>query len=144
VRATKCRSASCEHGGAAIEFALVLPIFVLLLLGMLTFGVVLTTRYALAGAVFGAARTCTLARDPTQACARGAIAAQMAFAGAGPCGTLDVVAANADVAGYNGANAVRAFAVTATCSRPWALSAPFTAVVGESLNRFSARAVVPY
>ncbi|MBK6846627.1 MAG: pilus assembly protein [Proteobacteria bacterium] len=144
MRAIMCRSASCEHGGAAIEFAMVLPLFVLLLIGMLHFGLVLTTRYALVGAVYGAARTCTLARDPTQGCAQAAIAAQMAFNAGGPCGTLNVVAANADVAGYDGANAVRAFAVTATCSGGWALSAPFRAEVGASLDRFGARAVIPY
>ena len=142
--AINCRIPSREHGGAAIEFALVLPIFIILVIGMLTFGILLTTRYALAGAVYGAARTCTLARNPTQACARAAIAAQMAFAAGGPCGTVNVVAGNANVAGYNGANAVRAFEVSATCTKSWALTAPFRAVMGTDLGTFGARAVIPY
>jgi len=59
-----------DQGAAALEFALVLPILVMLLIGTIAIGHGLVVRFLLSSAAYDAARACALARQPTQTCAR--------------------------------------------------------------------------
>lgn len=56
-----------EEGQAVVEFALVLPIFALLLLGLLQFGLVLNTKQQLEGVARQGARTFALTGDARSA-----------------------------------------------------------------------------
>lgn len=135
------RDRAGEQGGAAIEFALVLPLFLLLAIVMLIFGQLLTVRSALAGAVYSAARTCALARDPSQACARRVVTNRMGFVANQACARLTVTTTNAAEPGYP---AVNAFEVSATCTQAADLSRALQAQIGGQLNQVTARAVMPY
>lgn len=132
---------SGEQGGAAIEFALVLPLFLLLVVAMLILGQMLTVRSALAGAVYSAARTCALARDPSQACANRVVTNRMGFVANQACVRLTVATTNPAEPGYP---AVNAFQVTATCTQPGGLVQVLQAQIGGQLNQVTARAVMPY
>ena len=52
----RCRTRGCDSGGVAIEFALVMPVFILLLYGVLEFGRAIWAQNTLEFAVGEAAR----------------------------------------------------------------------------------------
>lgn len=58
------RIASPQTGGAAVEFALVLPIFLVLLYGLVTFGALLYTQLALSRAAEDGARAASFIAAP--------------------------------------------------------------------------------
>lgn len=62
------RQGSTNDGGAAaVEFALILPILVLLLFGILWFGLILNTQISLSGAAREGARVMAITNDWAQA-----------------------------------------------------------------------------
>lgn len=138
------RDPAGERGGAAIEFALVLPIFLLLVVAMLFLGQALSVRAALAGAVYSAARTCTLGRDPTQACANRVVTRRMGVVATGQCDNLTVTAANQAEPGFNGVGAVQAFQVTASCAQSGWFSRMLQAQTGSRITNVRALAVMPF
>ena len=56
-----------EHGASAVEFALVLPILVLLVFGIITFGIVFARTQGMEAAAREGARTASLGRDVSEA-----------------------------------------------------------------------------
>ena len=59
------RRGSREHGASAVEFALILPILVLLLLGIMQFGFIFATQQGLEAAAREGGRLAAIGRDVT-------------------------------------------------------------------------------
>lgn len=66
----RCRG---EQGAAALEFALVMPVLLMILIGIAVLGHAMMVRFMLNGAAYDAARTCSLQRMPTSACVTGIV-----------------------------------------------------------------------
>lgn len=90
----KARRGRCEHGAVAVEFALIFPVLVMVVFGIIGFGVVLSQQVALGNAVRDGARfgSVGLYSDPT------ARATQT-------CGkVIELARDNANALGMSGAN----------------------------------------
>lgn len=57
-----------QRGVATVEFALILPLLLVLVLGTMTLAHAVITRFLMHSAAYDAARTCALARNYTQGC----------------------------------------------------------------------------
>ena len=79
-----------RRGGAALEFMLVLPTLMLVLVGMLSLSTFLTTRYFITAAALHAARTCAILRNPTLNCAQADVAAYLPLVARARCNGLQV------------------------------------------------------
>ena len=69
-RKMRCRG---EQGAAALEFALVMPVLLMILIGIAVLGHAMMVRFMLNGAAYDAARVCSLQRTPTSACVTGIV-----------------------------------------------------------------------
>lgn len=76
-RSAAARLVACEKGSAIVEFAIVLPVLVVLAAGCFEFGRALYIRAAMENAVRGGARLLAQTANPTcsPVCSRGAAAA---------------------------------------------------------------------
>lgn len=89
------RTAARERGAAAVEFALILPVIILLLLGMIEFSRVYNVQISLSNAAREGARTMAIHNDP----ARAKTAASLAAPSINPALTTgDVTVSPADCA----------------------------------------------
>jgi Flp pilus assembly protein TadG len=61
------RGIRSEHGAAAVEFALVLPVLVLLLMGLIEFSLIFNTQISLTNAAREGARVMAIENDPAEA-----------------------------------------------------------------------------
>jgi Flp pilus assembly protein TadG len=69
------RRAGSERGAAAVEFALVLPILIMLLLGIVEFGRIFNVQVSVTNAAREGARVMAIENDPAQAAAAAIAAA---------------------------------------------------------------------
>lgn len=78
-----------DRGAAAVEFALVLPILVMLLVGMVDFGMATNAQAIVGNAARDGARAASLGAKSTDACkaALKASSSLLGFAETGSCGT---------------------------------------------------------
>lgn len=67
----------CERGAAAVEMALILPVLILLLLGIMEFGRAFSTQISLTAAARESARVMAISQDPALAKARAVSAASI-------------------------------------------------------------------
>jgi Flp pilus assembly protein TadG len=131
-----------ESGVAALEFALVLPILMLLILGVVSIGHGLVVRYVLSSASYDAARTCTMARTATATCARAIIQSRINGAGgAAWCTSIDVQVTDAPEPDYPAVNAVT---VDANCNYRGIIATGYLQSQGLAIFDIHARAVMPY
>jgi Flp pilus assembly protein TadG len=126
---------------AALEFALLLPLLMILVVGVIVIGHGLVTRYILSSAAYDAARTCALARAPTAGCARAIVNSRIGSASKW-CRSLNVSVNNAAAPGYP---AVTALEVRADCAYTGVIgTSGFASKQGLSIAQVRARAVMPY
>ena len=104
--------ATNESGVAALEFALVTPLLLALLVGTLTLAQAFILRFQLSTAAYDAARTCALARTPNGACAEPIVQRKLG-ASQRWCSALNVQATDGAEAGFP---AVNAFEVIVSCN----------------------------
>lgn len=90
-----------EKGAAAVEFALVLPLLVMLLVGMLEFGLVLWRQEMMTNATREAARAGIVAGNPrlTQAEIQAVLASNLSLAGIDPAATTITITGAEGVSG---------------------------------------------
>ena len=131
---------SGEAGAAAAEFALVLPIFLMLLSGTISLGNAVFVRHQLITAATVAARTCVLAKDVTQGCAAGAAQPALQIVNNTCLAPAQVLTGTTPVAG--GLN-VTLFNVTATCTVSW-FPAPGLAELGLTTINLTASSAMPF
>jgi Flp pilus assembly protein TadG len=130
-----------EEGAAALEFALVLPILLILLLGTIAIGHGLVLRFLLSSAAYDAARTCTLARQATSSCARKVVENKLGGLTQW-CSSLQVTTSNTKAAGYDTVNALQ---VDLNCSYSGIVStAAYLDSNGPLIGNIKTRAVMPY
>lgn len=130
-----------DAGVAALEFALLLPLLMILVVGVIVIGHGLVTRYILSSAAYDAARTCALARAPTAGCARAIVNSRIGSASKW-CRSLNVSVNNAAAPGYP---AVTALEVRADCAYTGVIgTSGFASKQGLSIAQVRARAVMPY
>lgn len=130
-----------EQGAAALEFALVLPILLMLLLGTIAIGHGLVLRFLLSSAAYDAARVCTLGRKPTPACARSVVDKKLGGLTKW-CKTLQVTAQSTPAAGFA---AVNALGVELDCNCSGVIStAAYLGQHGMLFGNVKVRAVMPY
>ncbi len=72
-RVASSGAATNERGATALEFALVTPVLLMILIGIAAMGHAMMVRFMLDGAAYDAARICALARKPTSACTTGIV-----------------------------------------------------------------------
>ncbi len=142
---------TAEQGAVSLEFALVLPFFLLLVLGTITFGQAFTVRHVLHAAAYRASRTCTMARAPTQPCALQVVTKHLQDASVlGWCTQLTVRADNLPQNGFIGGFAqapgnVNALQVTATCTFGLGLGQGYLAAQQiPRIGSIQAVSVMPY
>lgn len=80
-----------ERGAVSVEFAMLLPLFLILLVGGVHFGRVLSTRHRLSDAVGYATRAAAIRRITNAGAIRGILEARLGGARA-DCSTLNVTA----------------------------------------------------
>lgn len=126
-----------ERGVAALEFALTLPILLVLVVGLVTVGHSLTARYMLNSAAYDAARTCSLARQPTDTCAS-AVVNEKLRGGAGWCSTIDVQTSDEATT----LPSVKTFDVKVDCAYTGVFGDAVTMI--DNIGNVQARAAMPY
>lgn len=130
-----------QEGAAALEFALVLPILLMLLLGTIALGHGLVLRFLLSSAAYDAARVCTLARQPTATCAKTVVNNKLGGLTKW-CKTLHVTAQTSPAAGFA---AVNALGVELDCGCSGVIStAAYLGQHGLLYGNIKVRAVMPY
>ena len=126
-----------ERGVAAVEFALSLPILLVLVVGLVTVGHSLTARYMLNSAAYDAARTCSLARQPNDTCANTVVTEKLR-SGAGWCTTLTVQTA----VEASSMPSVNTFDVRVDCAYSGVFGDAVTVI--DKIGNVQARASMPY
>jgi Flp pilus assembly protein TadG len=130
-----------EEGASALEFALVLPALLILLIGTVVIGHGLVLRFMLDSAAYDAARTCTLQRKATSGCARAVVNKKLGgFQKL--CNSLQVSGAVTQAQGFT---AVSSMEVKIDCAYRGLISS--AAYLGSNSLLFGTirvRAVMPY
>ncbi len=138
------RSASDERcrddGAAALEFALTLPLLIMLIIGLFSIGHGLVVRYMLSSAAYDAARTCTLSRNPTAGCAQAIITQRFGSAQTW-CNGIVVNVTNGPQPGFT---AVNTMDVRATCNYRGVFAPAVMQEHGITLTSINARSAMPY
>ncbi len=133
---------------AALEFALILPALLLVILGTVTLAHAFIVRFMLSSAAYDAARTCTLAQKATQGCA-----SQMVTKKLGNTlkwcsnSNVNVVASDTPEPGFvdpNGQPLVSAFEVRVSCDFTGGVGTGFLKSKGIIIASLQARAVMPH
>lgn len=130
-----------RRGGAALEFMLVLPTLMLVLVGMLALSNFLTTRYYLTAAAIHAARTCTLRQARTLACVTDDVQRYLPAPIRARCSALQVITANTPLG--NGIN-VQTFDVDLRCAYDVGIGAGFLGGQGIQLTELKAQGSMPW
>ena len=131
-----------ESGVAALEFALVLPLLMMLILGVISIGHALAVRYVLSSASYDAARACTLNRTVTVGCAQTIIQRRINDAGgAAWCSSIAVAVQDQPEPGFP---AVNAMSVEANCSYRGVIATGYLQGQGLGIFNIRARAVMPH
>ena len=126
-----------QRGGAALEFMLVLPAVMLVLLGMLVLANYLTTRYFLTSAVTNAARACSLFGVPNRnACVNVTFAANVPNYVQARCGALNPTTSFSNVPNSGG---VRLLNVNVTCNYAPVIGGSFLVDQGIPLRQLQAK-----
>ncbi len=113
-----------ESGSVSVEFALLLPVFLILVVGGLHFGRVLSTRHRLSDATGVATRSAAVRGITDAATIRGLLTARLAGA-ADDCSAINVVANTV----VDGAGLTR-LEVTCTCTLNIGFGASILGAVG--------------
>ncbi len=136
VSALRRFSGGGNEGGSLVEFALVLPLILMLMTGMFSFGIGLNNYIVLTNAVNLGARTVALARNQTTP----------ALAGTDPC-AYAVQVANASAPGIQSSSITYAITYTTTSVTP-AVATPYTnSCAGLAMNpgdTVQVKATYPY
>lgn len=140
-RARRARRA--QSGVAALEFALVLPLLLMLILGIISIGHGLVVRYVLSSAAYDAARTCTMARSPNPSqCTQAMVQRRLNGAGGQNwCNSLNVQARVGPVAGFP---AVSRMLVTVNCGYRGIIGQGYLASHGLAIFNVKAQAAMPF
>lgn len=132
-----------DSGIAALEFALVLPILLALILGIISIGHGMVVRYVLSSAAYDAARACSMERTVTKPCATAIVLNRLTEAGGamwcnGP--------PNVDIKEETmvGLTTVRAAIVEVDCAYRGVIGQGFLQQEGFALFNIKARASMPY
>lgn len=130
-----------EEGAAALEFALVLPVLLILLLGTISVGHGLVLRFLLSSAAYDAARTCALKKTPTTACANQAVANKLKGLQKW-CSSTNVKVQGTQAQGFTAVNSVE---VELDCQYTGIIStAAYLGTHGMLFGNVRAKAVMPY
>jgi Flp pilus assembly protein TadG len=130
-----------EEGAAALEFALVLPVLLILLLGTISVGHGLVLRFLLSSAAYDAARVCALKKTPTTACATQAVADKLKGLQKW-CSSTDVKVQNKQAQGFTEVSSVQ---VELDCHYNGIIStAAYLGSHGMLFGNVRAKAVMPY
>jgi len=137
-----------EAGVAALEFALILPALLLVVLGTVTLAHAFIVRFMLSSAAYDAARTCTLARKATQGCARDMVVKKLGNT-LKWCSNnnVDVYAHDDDEPAFKGPDGqclVKAFEVRVSCDFTGGVGTGFLKSKGIVIAALQARAVMPH
>ncbi len=128
-----------RRGGAALEFMLVLPAVMLVLVGMLAIGNYLTTRYHLSSAAGHAARACSLATNNVGACVQAVATARLPGYVQSRCPGWTVTSAITPI--HNGE--VNVLNVTVTCTYTPEVGAAFLQGEGITLAQIVGQGSMP-
>ncbi|MBM4320141.1 MAG: hypothetical protein FJ125_09300 [Deltaproteobacteria bacterium] len=129
-----------RRGGAALEFMLVLPTILLVLVGMLGLSNFLTTRYYLTAGAIHAARTCTMKQARTLACVQEDIQRFVPALTLARCSALLATTTNTPLPGTN----VQMFDVDLRCTYSVDIGGAFLAGEGINLLTIQAQGSMPY
>lgn len=137
-----------ESGVAALEFALILPALLLVILGTVTLAHAFIVRFMLSSAAYDAARICTLARQPTQGCASGMVTKKLGntlkWCSNGSVAVNATDAAEPGFTGAGGVPLVSAFEVRVSCEFTGGVGTGFLKSKGIVIASLQARAVMPH
>lgn len=139
-----CRGRRDEAGIAALEFALVLPILLSLILGIISIGHGLVVRYVLSSAAYDAARACAMERRVNSACAAPIVMDRLTQAGGALwCNGMPTVTVPAPQPEVNLITVQRAV-VEVDCAYRGIIGQGFLQQEGFALFNIRARAAMPY
>lgn len=128
-----------EQGIVAVEFALVLPLLVLIVMSAVTFGQALHARYMLVAAADETARACVLDQATGAACQQHARARLARLSGY--CGQLAVNLSTDQLAGLQHTDALR---VEVTCPFVGGVATGFLRRFHIAITQLHAVATMPY
>lgn len=141
------------RGAAAVEFAVILPLFLLLIGGSISFGLAITARFQLTTIADAATRTCVLMNYQdtlVQNCAK-AVAQTYITRYQNPCltGTVSVVSniqSNAAVAAPFNQTSIKSVVVQVSCTWKYFPLLDATSSFGTSISAMQLRALasMPY
>jgi Flp pilus assembly protein TadG len=135
------RASDAEQGATALEFTLMLPVFLILLLGTISIGHGMVVRYLLNSAAYDAARACALQRLPTSACANTVVKKKLGTAVKWCAGSPKVTATNAPNPDLD---AVRTLEVNIDCSYGGIIASSYLQTHGLWIKSIRAKAAMPY
>lgn len=137
-----------ESGVAALEFALILPALLILILGTVTLAHAFIVRFMISSAAYDAARTCTLGRNATQNCAGGMVVKKLGNTLKWCANNnVSVTATDTPEPGFvaaNGVALVSAFEVRVSCDFTGGVGTGFLKSKGIVIASLQARAVMPH
>jgi Flp pilus assembly protein TadG len=130
-----------EGGVAALEFALILPALLIVVLGTITLAHAFIVRFMLSSAAYDAARTCALARTTTQACATSVVQKKLGNTLTKWCGNWSAPTSDQVDAAFP---SVSHFEVRVNCDFIGGVGMGFLKSRGIVITTLRARAVMPH
>lgn len=129
------------QGAVSLEMALLMPIFLIMILGLATIGHALIVRFMLSASAYDAARTCALSRQANQACAKALVLRKM---GATKKWCNNSPSVTVKISNEPGYTQVRSMEVQITCAFSGGVGIVYLKNNNITLTTLRARATMPY